>query len=50
MIIVKDGKWKLLLKKTTIIKFSGNVHKCKTNFFYRENMIENVINNINILD
>ena len=31
-------------QKTKTIKFSGNGHKCKTNFFYREKQIENVIN------
>ena len=31
-------------QKTKNIKFSGNGHKCKTNFFYRQKQIENVIN------
>ena len=30
--------------KTKILKFSGNGHCCKTFSFYRENLIENVIN------
>ena len=30
--------------KTKILKFSGNGHCCKTTFFYREKLIENVIN------
>ena len=29
--------------KTKILKFSGNGHCCKTTFFYREKLIENVI-------
>ena len=32
------------IDKTKVIKFSGNGHKCKTSFYYREKMIENVIN------
>ena len=31
-------------QKTKIIKFSGNGHKCKTSFFYREKLIEYIIN------
>ena len=39
-------RWKMEVNidKTKVIKFSGNGHKCKTNFFYREKMIENVLN------
>ena len=44
MIIVKDGEWTINTQKIKTIKFSGNGHKCKTNFFYREKRIENVIN------
>ena len=29
--------------KTKILKFSGNGYCCKTTFFYREKLIENVI-------
>ena len=32
------------IEKMKVLKFSGNDHKCKTNFYYREKMIENVIN------
>ena len=39
-------KWRMEVNtsKTKIIKFSGNGHCCKTTFFYREKLIENVIN------
>ena len=39
-------RWKMEVNidKTKVMKFSGNGHKCKTNFFYREKMIENVLN------
>ena len=40
----KRWKMEVNIEKTKVIKFSGNGHKCKTNFYYREKMIENVIN------
>ncbi|MEW8544065.1 MAG: reverse transcriptase family protein [Candidatus Thiodiazotropha sp.] len=35
-------RWKMDVntEKTKILKFSGNGHKCKTSFFYREKLIE----------
>ena len=40
----KVWKMEVNIEKTKVIKFSRNGHKCKTNFYYREKMIENVIN------
>ena len=39
-------RWRMEVNndKTKILKFSGNGHCCKTTFFYREKLIENVIN------
>ena len=40
----KRWRMEVNIDKTKVIKFSGNGHKCKTHFYYREKMIENVIN------
>ena len=40
----KIWRMEVNIDKTIVIKFSGNGHKCKTHFYYREKMIENVIN------
>lgn len=38
-------RWKMEVNtdKTKVIKFSGNGHRCKTNFLYRDKLIENVL-------
>ena len=40
----KRWKMEVNIAKAKGIKFSGNGHKCKTNFYYCEKMIENVLN------